>query len=142
MFHSRPISCLIQLSKCAVYNQFSLTIFTHFFFILPIEFTMMHLGQLHRRVFNFIRCWSLKMAKCFTIAYNCKKKTKQNTKWKVKSSKTIMLFVTGWLQALTISYLIGSFEIMMMPKDKFFLETIVANKSKISFPLASAVSWN
>ena len=74
MFHSRPISCLIQLSKCAVYNQFSLTIFTHFFFILPIEFTMMHLGQLHRRVFNFIRCWSLKMAKRFTIAYNCKKK--------------------------------------------------------------------
>ena len=37
----------------------------------------MHLGQLHRRVFNFIRCWSLKMAKRFTIAYNCKK-TKQN----------------------------------------------------------------
>ena len=83
MFHSRLISCLIQLSKCAVYNQFSLTIFTHFFFILPIEFTMMHLGQLHRRVFNFIRCWSLKMAKRFSIAYNCKKnKTKQNTKWK------------------------------------------------------------
>ena len=37
----------------------------------------MHLGQLHRRVFNFIRCWSLKMAKRFSIAYNCKK-TKQN----------------------------------------------------------------
>ena len=34
----------------------------------------MHLGQLHRRVFNFIRCWSLKMAKRFSIAYNCKKK--------------------------------------------------------------------
>ena len=50
-----------------------------------------------------------------------------------------MLFVTGWLQALTISYLIGSFEIMMMPKDIFF-GTIVANKSKISFPLALAVS--
>ena len=30
-----------------------------------------------------------------------------------------MLFVTRWLQALTISYLIGSFEIMM-PKDMFF----------------------
>ena len=81
MFHSWPISCLIQLSKCAVYNQFSSTIFTHFFFILPIEFTMMHLGQLHRRVFNFIRCWSLKMAKRFTIAYNCKKnKTKHEMK--------------------------------------------------------------
>ena len=51
-----------------------------------------------------------------------------------------MLFVTRWLQALTISYLIGSFEIMMMPKDKFFFGTIVANKSKISFPLALAVS--
>ena len=38
----------------------------------------MHLGQLHRRVFNFIRCWSLKMAKRFSIAYNCKTKTKQN----------------------------------------------------------------
>ena len=36
------------------------------------------------------------------------------------ASETIMLFVTGWLQALTISYLIGSFEIMMMPKDIFF----------------------
>ena len=31
-----------------------------------------------------------------------------------------MLFVTQWLQALTISYLIGSFETMMMPKDMFF----------------------
>ena len=30
-----------------------------------------------------------------------------------------MLFVTRWLQALTISYLIGSFEIMM-PKGMFF----------------------
>ena len=75
--------CLIQLSSCwwyAVYNQFSLTIITHFF-ILPIEFTMMHLGQLHCRVFNFIRCWSLKIAKRFSVANNCEK-TKQNTKWK------------------------------------------------------------
>ena len=37
---------------------------------------MMHLGQLHRRVFNFIRCWSLKIAKRFSIANYCKK-TKQ-----------------------------------------------------------------
>ena len=36
----------------------------------------MHLGQLHRRVFNFIRCWSLKIAKRFSIANYCKK-TKQ-----------------------------------------------------------------
>ena len=43
--------------------------------------------------------------------------------WLQQSSdaiKTTMLYVTGWLQALTISYLIGSFEIMMMPKDIFF----------------------
>ena len=36
------------------------------------------------------------------------------------ASKIITLFVTLWLQALTISYLIGSFEIMMMPEDMFF----------------------
>ena len=36
------------------------------------------------------------------------------------ASKIITLFVTRWLQALTISYLIGSFEIMMMPEDMFF----------------------
>ena len=86
MFHSRLISFLIQLSKCAVYNQFSLTIFTHFFFILPIEFTMMHLGQLHRRVFNFIRCWSLKIAKRFSIANNCKK-TKKKQEMKTVTQK-------------------------------------------------------
>ena len=87
MFHSRLISCLIQLSKCAVYNQFSLTIFTHFFFILPIEFTMMHLGQLHRRVFNFIRCWSLKIAKRFSIANNCKKQNKTKHEMKTVTQK-------------------------------------------------------
>ena len=41
----------------------------------------MHLGQLHRGVFNFIRCWSLKIAKRISIANNCEK-TKQNTKCK------------------------------------------------------------
>ena len=35
------------------------------------------------------------------------------------ASKIITLFVTRWLQALTISYLIGSFEIMMMSKHMF-----------------------
>ena len=45
---------------------------------------MMHLGQLHRRVFNFIRCWSLKMAKRFSIAYNCKKK-QNKTKHEMKT---------------------------------------------------------
>ena len=88
MFHSRLISCLIQLSKCAVYNQFSLTIFTHFFFILPIEFTMMHLGQLHRRVFNFIRCWSLKIAKRFSIANYCKKQNKHEMKTVTQKKQT------------------------------------------------------
>ena len=76
-----------------------------------------------------------------------------------------MLLVTRWLQALTISYLIGVFEIMIMPIEMF--GTITANKfngscilriknkgdlrvercqgkvmikQKISFPLALAVS--
>ena len=31
-----------------------------------------------------------------------------------------MLLVTRWLQALTISYLIGLFEIVIMPKEIFF----------------------
>ena len=44
----------------------------------------MHLGQLHRRVFNFIRCWSLKIAKRFSIAYNCKKK-QNKTKHEMKT---------------------------------------------------------
>ena len=34
--------------------------------------------------------------------------------------KIIMLLVTRWLQALTISYLIGLFEIVIMPKEFFF----------------------
>ena len=36
------------------------------------------------------------------------------------ASRIIMLLVTRWLQALTISYLIGLFEIMIMPKEMFF----------------------
>ena len=44
----------------------------------------------------------------------------------------VTLFVTRWLQALTISYLIDSFEIIMMPKEMFF-GTIMANKFKSSF---------
>ena len=51
------------------------------------------------------------------------------------ASKIITLFVTRWLQALTISYLIGSFEIMMMPKDIFLFGTIMANLFNISFNL-------
>ena len=46
-----------------------------------------------------------------------------------------MLFVTRWLQALTISYLIGSFEIMMMPKDMFFVGTIMTTLLNSSFNL-------
>ena len=46
-----------------------------------------------------------------------------------------MLFVTRWLQALTISYLIGSFEIMMMPKDMFFVGAIMATLFNSSFNL-------
>ena len=51
------------------------------------------------------------------------------------ASKIITLFVTRWLPALTISYLIGSFEIMMMPKDIFLFGTIMANLFNISFNL-------
>ena len=36
------------------------------------------------------------------------------------ASKIITLFVTRWLQALTISYLIDSFEMMMIPQVFFF----------------------
>ena len=44
----------------------------------------------------------------------------------------VTLFVTRWLQALTISYLIDSFEKLLMPKEMFF-GTIMANKLKSSF---------
>ena len=37
------------------------------------------------------------------------------------ASKIIMLLFTRWLQELTISYLIGLFEIMIMPKRNIFL---------------------
>ena len=47
---------------------------------------MMHLGQLHRRVFNFIRCWSLKIAKRFSIANNCEK-TKHEMKTGTQKKK-------------------------------------------------------
>ena len=47
-----------------------------------------------------------------------------------------MLFVTGWLQALTISYLIGSFEIMMMPKDIFFLVRLWQKKNQNKFSIS------
>ena len=49
------------------------------------------------------------------------------------ASKIIMLLVTRWLQALTISYLIGVFEIMIMPREMF--GTITANKFNGSFIL-------
>ena len=45
-----------------------------------------------------------------------------------------MLFVTRWLQALTISYLIGSFEIMM-PRHVFLFSMIMANLFNSSFNL-------
>ena len=39
---------------------------------------VLYLAPLH--FFNLIRCWSLKMAKRFTIAYNCKKKEQNKTR--------------------------------------------------------------
>ena len=50
------------------------------------------------------------------------------------ASKITTLFATRWLQALTISQ-IGSFEIMMMPKDMFPFGTIMANLFNSSFNL-------
>ena len=44
----------------------------------------------------------------------------------------VTLFVTRWWQALTISYLTDSFEIIIMPQEIFF-GTIMANKFKSSF---------
>ena len=49
------------------------------------------------------------------------------------ASKIIMLLVTRWLQALTISYLIGVFEIMIMPIEMF--GTVTAKKFNGNFIL-------
>ena len=131
-------------------------------------------------VFTNICCWSLKSAKRFSIASNCKNKTKQNkTKHEIKTGtkktgelkldrteknqilncsqycnlqsfykdqfwqksvlqsddarKIVMLFVARWLQALTISYLIDSFEIMLMPKEMCFLAQLWQINSKVVF---------
>ena len=47
------------------------------FFVLSRN-EVLYLAPLH--FFNLIRCWSLKMAKRFTIAYNCKKKEQNKTR--------------------------------------------------------------
>ena len=76
-------------------SQFSLTIFTHSISILPIEFTMMHFSQSHCGVFNDIYCRSLKIAKRFSIANNCKatnqiKRTRNKNRYEKKAkSKTL-----------------------------------------------------
>ena len=44
-----------------------------------------------------------------------------------------MSFVTRLLQALTISYLIDSFEIIMMPKEMCFLARLWQTNSKVVF---------
>ena len=44
-----------------------------------------------------------------------------------------MLFVTRWLQALTISYLTDSFEIIKTPKEMFFLARLWKINSKVGF---------
>ena len=44
-----------------------------------------------------------------------------------------MLFVARWLQALTISYLIDSFEIKLMPKEMCFLAQLWQINSKVVF---------
>ena len=45
----------------------------------------------------------------------------------------VMLFVTRWWQALTISYLTDSFEIIIMPKEMFFLARLWQINSKVVF---------
>ena len=43
------------------------------------------------------------------------------------------LFVTRWLQVVTISYLTDSFEIIIMPKEMFFLARLWQINSKVVF---------
>ena len=144
------IICWIQLLKCWWFS---------------VNFRFGIVGN-----FNDIYCRSLKIAKRFSIANNCKKTNQIKRTWnknrheKKMRSKTlwnrgkpnlklfvilkspqflkgpifiaignkVMLFVTRWWQALTISYLTDSFEIIIMPKEMFFI-TIMANKFKSSF---------
>ena len=132
-------------------------------------------------VFNNICCRSLKSAKRFSIANNCKKtnqikRTRNKNRYGKKSEKnnwteqrktnlftspeknqifiTVRntkisgvfkrtnftaigkrgtLFVTRWLQVVTISYFTDSFGIIMMAKERFFFGTIMENKFKSSF---------
>ena len=110
-------------------------------------------------IFNNICCRSLKSAKRFSIANNCKKtnqikRTRNKNRYEKKKARSktrqnrekpnfklfvilkspeflkgpiltaigngVTLFVTRWWQALTISYLTDSFEIIIMPKEMFF----------------------
>ena len=68
--------------------------------------------------------------------YNCSKIIKSPEFLKgpifTEIGKRGTLFVTRWLQVVTISYLTDSFEIIIMPKEMFFI-TIMANKFKSSF---------
>ena len=148
-----------------IHCQVSLTIFTHF---CRLSLPWYTLFSCIVGVFNNICCRSLKSAKRFSIANNCKKQTKlkeheikTGTKKKARSKTRqnrekpnfklfvirkspkflkgpiltaigVTLFVTRWWQALTISYLTDSFEIIIMPKEIFF-GTIMANKFKSSF---------
>ena len=54
------------------------------FFVLSRN-EVLYLAPLH--FFNLIRCWSLKMAKRFTIDYNCKKKNKTKHEMKTVTQK-------------------------------------------------------
>ena len=97
-------------------------------------------------VFNNICCRSLKSAKRFSIANNCKKtnqikRIRNKNRYEKKSEKQnstaigngVTLFVTRWWQALTISYLTDSFEIIIMPKEMFFLARLWQINSKVVF---------
>ena len=54
------------------------------FFVLSRN-EVLYLAPLH--FFNLIRCWSLKMAKRFSIANNCKKKNKTKHEMKTVTQK-------------------------------------------------------
>ena len=126
-----------------IHCQVSLTIFTHF---CRLSLPWYTLFSCIVGVFNNICCRSLKSAKRFSIANNCKKtnqikRIRNKNRYEKKSEKQnstaigngVTLFVTRWWQALTISYLTDSFEIIIMPKEMFFFGTIMANKFKSSF---------
>ena len=77
--HSRPISCLIQLLNCWCFAvNFRWRSSPILFRFCRLNLPRCSLFSCIVAVFTNICCWSLKSAKRFSIASNCKKKPKQN----------------------------------------------------------------